>query len=84
MKNLLLIISLATIPSLAHGQGTIAFGNSALTRCIICPNPTGSPPRNATAADGLIIGAFYGPAAAPPMLFVRHRALPPLGQRPVL
>ena len=60
MKKLLLTLGLISITVFAHAQGTIAFGNSALTR-IVVPSGDGSS-RNATAADGLIIGVFYGPA----------------------
>jgi len=61
MKKLLLTLGLIGITIFAHAQGTIAFGNSALTR-IVVPSLDGGGGRNATAADGLIIGAFYGPA----------------------
>jgi hypothetical protein len=62
MKRILLhLTALAGMVSFAHGQGTIAFGNSSLTRITILP-PGGVPARNATAADGLSIFAYYGPA----------------------
>jgi hypothetical protein len=59
MKRILLhLTALAGMVSFAHGQGTIAFGNSALTRiCILLP---GQSARLATAADGLSIFAYYG------------------------
>jgi len=65
MKKLLLGISFIGFAIVAHGQGTIAFGNSALTRiCIIMPGgtPGGNPYRVATAADGLNFYVFFGPA----------------------
>jgi len=46
----------------AYAQGTIAFGNSALTRVQIREN--GVVRGNATAADNLIIGVFFGQAGA--------------------
>src|SRR5882672_3143376 len=61
MKKLIFSIGLTTITALAHGQGTIAFGNSALTRVRIC---AGNQLLNATSADGLIIGVFFGPDAS--------------------
>ena len=60
MRKLLLTLGLIGITTFAHAQGTIAFGNSALTR-IVLPLGDGTS-RNTTVADGLIIGAFYGPA----------------------
>src|SRR5262245_15130163 len=60
MEKLLLGIAFAGIAVLAHGQGTIAFGNGALTR-ITCRDLDGTV-RNVTAADNLAIGVFYGPA----------------------
>jgi len=60
MKQLFFTLVLTIFVSLAHGQGTIAFGNSALTRVqILFPNGTF---RNATAADGLNFYVFFGPA----------------------
>jgi len=61
MKKLLLVIGVAAITAFAHGQGTIAFGNSALTRVTVFD---GGVRRNATAADGFLFGAFYGPAGS--------------------
>jgi hypothetical protein len=56
MKGVFLhLIVLAGIVSLAHGQGTIAFGNSALTRIQI----TGP-----TMGNTFFVGAFYGPAGS--------------------
>jgi len=55
MKKSLLTIGFAAITALAQGQGTIAFGNSALTRIRI----TGP-----TMGDSFFIGAFYGPAGS--------------------
>ena len=62
MKKLLLIIGFIATAILARGQGTIAFGNSALTRVqILLP---GGSVRNATAADGLTFYVYFGPAGA--------------------
>jgi len=58
MKKLLLVVGFAAITALAHGQGTIAFGNSALTRITLgCGG-------NVTAADGILFHVFYGPAGS--------------------
>ena len=65
MKKLLFTLILASAAvSLAHGQGTIAFGNSALTRITIRPWPDGTL-RNCLPVDNLVVGAFYGPANSP-------------------
>ena len=61
MKKLLLVIGLAAGVSLAHGQGTIAFGNGTLTRMQVCAL---GGTRNATAADGLNFYVFFGPAGS--------------------
>jgi len=61
MQKLLLGISFFSIAILAHGQGTIAFGNSALTRFIIRSYPDGTI-RNCLPSDGISVGVFYGPA----------------------
>jgi hypothetical protein len=53
-----IFVALTAIPT--YAQGTIAFGNGALTR--IAVTLPGTTSRNATAADNLIVGAFYGPA----------------------
>ena len=63
MKKLLLGISFLSIAILAHGQGTIAFGNSALTRIIIRSYPDGTI-RNCLSTDGITVGVFYGPAGS--------------------
>lgn len=62
MKKLLLTLGLigCTVAS-ALAQGTIAFGNSALTRIKLCD---GQALRNATAADGLSISVWFGPAGS--------------------
>ena len=63
MKKLLFVVGLATISSYAHGQGTIAFGNSALTRMTIvtiCGEDLGP----VSAADGFKFYVFWGPAGA--------------------
>ena len=58
MKKFLLTLGLIGITTFADAQGTIAFGNSVLTRitCFVFPS------RNVTAADGFTFGVFYGPA----------------------
>lgn len=62
MKKPLLTFGLigCTVAS-ALAQGTIAFGNSALTRIKLCD---GQALRNATAADGLTISVWFGPAGS--------------------
>lgn len=64
MKKLLLTLGMigCTLAS-AVAQGTVAFGNSVLTRIQIAPEP-GGVPRNATAADGLAISLWYGPVGS--------------------
>ncbi len=57
MKKFLLTLGLLGITTLSHAQGTIAFRNSALTRVKVY---TDNPARNATAADGIKIGVWYG------------------------
>jgi hypothetical protein len=62
MKKQLLTLALVAMTSVAaYSQGTIAFGNSALTRVQV---RDGGALRNATAADGIIIGVFYGSSAS--------------------
>jgi len=62
MKKLFLTIGLAAMTALVHGQGTISFGNSTLTRIqVVYP---GQAARNATAADGLSFRLFVGPAGS--------------------
>ena len=63
MKKLLLTIGFigCTVAS-ALAQGTIAFGNSALTRITVHDSPGNR--RNLTVADGVMFGAFYGPAGS--------------------
>ena len=63
MKKTLLtlaLVAMATVSSFA--QGTIAFGNSSLTRVTV--TGTDGIKRNATAADGISISVFFGPAGA--------------------
>ena len=58
MKKLLLTLGLSTLTlTSAIAQGTIQFANSALTRVTTCD---GNGFRNATAADNLTIGVWYG------------------------
>lgn len=61
MKKLLLTFAFISLTALSHAQGTIAFGNSALTRILVCD---GQSVRNATAADGLTISVWFGPAGS--------------------
>jgi hypothetical protein len=63
MKKSLLTLALVALTTVAsYAQGTIAFGNSALTRVqVIVP---GTPARNAVVGDNLMVGAFFGPAGA--------------------
>jgi len=60
VKTLLLAIALGATSAVAHAQGTIAFGNAALTRFHV--RLADGTERLATAEDNLLIGAFYGPA----------------------
>src|SRR5882672_2212796 len=61
MKTPLLTLALVALTTVAtHAQGTIAFGNSALTRVQI--KQADGTLRNATVQDGIIIGVFFGPA----------------------
>ncbi len=63
MKKTLLtlaLVAMATVSSFA--QGTIAFGNSALTRVTV--TGTDGVKRNATATDGISISVFFGPAGS--------------------
>src|SRR5688572_7976301 len=62
MKRLLFAIGFIATATLAQAQGTIAFGNSALTRVQINSGSGGY--RNATTADGLNFYVFFGPAGA--------------------
>ena len=66
MKKLLSIVGLAVIyaclnSSLCHAQGIIWLGNSALTKIQLCDNGV---LRDATAADGIRISVYFGPAGA--------------------
>ena len=63
MRKLLLTLGLIGITVASTlAQGTIAFGNSALTRITIAD--TGISNRNATTADGIKVGVFFGPAGS--------------------
>jgi hypothetical protein len=63
MKKQLLTIALVAMTAVAsYAQGTIAFGNSALTRVLI-DEGTGAAARRATAADNLTVGVWYGSSA---------------------
>lgn len=70
MKILLLTLGLATLTLAgAHAQGTINPLNGALTRVRIDSNCDGildAEDRTATAADGIRIGVFWGPAGETP------------------
>jgi len=60
MKKTLLTLALVALTTVAsYAQGTIAFGNGTLTRVMV--NTGSGAARQATAADNLIIGVFYGP-----------------------
>lgn len=64
MKKTLLTLALVALTTVAsYAQGTIAFGNGTLTRVQVIPTP-GAAARNATSADNLMIGAFFGPAGS--------------------
>lgn len=64
MKKTLLTLALVAISAAAtFAQGTIAFGNSVAARIQIKDSPDAAA-RNATAADGLTFGVFFGPAGA--------------------
>ena len=65
MEKLLLVIGFSTFAMLGHGQGTIAFGNSALTRINIRDYRDGTI-RNCLSTDGITVGVFYGPAGSTP------------------
>lgn len=59
MKNILLALTFATAAFHLHAEGTIAFGNSVISKVLIIePDNTSRP---ATAGDNLLIGVFYGP-----------------------
>ncbi len=63
MKKQLLTVALVAMTAVAsYAQGTIAFGNSALTRVKVDMRD-GSAARNATAADGFTVGVWYGSSA---------------------
>jgi len=63
MKKQLLTIALVAMTAVAsYAQGTIAFGNSALTR-VKLDMRDGSAARNATTADGITVGVWYGSSA---------------------
>ena len=62
MRKAFITLALAALTAIpTYAQGTIAFGNSALTRVFI--ELPGSPVRNyCTAADGVNFYVFFGPA----------------------
>ena len=62
MKKLLLTLALAVTTTLCHGQGIIAFGNSALTKVRICDNGNF---RNPTSSEGLVFGVFVNGSETP-------------------
>lgn len=63
MKKTLLTIALVAMAAVSSfAQGTIAFGNSALTRVQVALPGTAA--RNATTADELTISVWFGPAGA--------------------
>lgn len=64
MKKTLLTLALVALTTVAsYAQGTIAFGNSALTRVTV-RNLDGSVRGNATTGDGVNFYVFFGPAGA--------------------
>jgi hypothetical protein len=64
MKKQLLTLALVAMTSVAaYAQGTIAFGNSTLTRVTV-RGADGVVRGNATTADGVNFYAFFGPAGA--------------------
>jgi hypothetical protein len=63
MKKTLLTLALVALTTVAsYAQGTIQFANSALTRVMVAL--PGQAARNATAADNLMIGVYYGAEGA--------------------
>lgn len=63
MKKTLLTVALVAMAAVSsYAQGTLAFGNSALTRVTVT-DESGTK-RNATAADGLAISVWFGPAGS--------------------
>jgi len=74
MKKTLLTLALVALTTVAsYAQGTIAFGNSALTRVTV-RNVDGSVRGNALNTDNLIIGVFFGPAGAPADAILQRQA----------
>lgn len=64
MKKTLLTVALMAMAAVSSfAQGTIAFGNSALTRVLVAETPGGAT-RNATAGDNLSISVWFGPAGS--------------------
>ena len=62
MKKLLITLGLTALTlTSALAQGTIAFGNSVLTRITGTVDSSGIS-RNLTAADGFLFSAWFGPA----------------------
>jgi hypothetical protein len=65
MKKTLLTLALVALTTVAsYAQGTIAFGNSALTRVLVRDLATGVVRGNATAQDGITFAVFFGAAGA--------------------
>lgn len=63
MKKTLLTVALVAMAAVSSfAQGTVAFGNSALTRVLV--REASGATRNATAADGLTISIWFGPAGS--------------------
>lgn len=63
MKKTLLTIALVAMAAVSSfAQGTVAFGNSALTRVTVT-DPAGTK-RNATAADAISVSVWFGPAGS--------------------
>lgn len=62
MKKLVATLSLISLSILSYAQGTIAFGNSALTRVIVCTD-VNNPPYQMT-EDGIVVSVWFGPAGS--------------------
>ena len=62
-KTLFTIALIALAATSSFAQGIIALGNSALTRITVL-DPVSGASRNATAADGLKISVYFGPAGS--------------------
>lgn len=62
MKKLLLTLGFAATALFAHAQGTLNWGNGALTRIVIVP--LGGSGFSPTAADGFTFTLYFGPAGS--------------------